>query len=311
MALPVRSGSPRWSDVRHLLSIDDLDADSAGSILDRAGQIRRREATPVTQGNDFVASLVFLSSSLRTRVGFSVAVARMGGTTVHISDLRVDPSMTGAESLDDAIRVVTGMTDVVVLRTPALIDRTMVVRLAVRPVICGGDGGGNHPSQALIDLAAMEERGPVGELRVGICGDLSGRAALSLLGLLRLRPPRTLRLMQPEEILGLPVCLPGVPTEVVRGLDVEDLDVLYLAGLPGHVGGISIDRDLRAAFAITKRDLARLHDDALILSPMPVIDEIDPEVRLDPRLGIYLQSDLGVSIRMAILESVMPTSDPE
>ena len=82
-------------------------------------------------------------------------------------------------------------------------------------------------------------------------------------------------------------------------------------GMPGHVEGISIDRELRVAFAIKMRDLARLHDDALILSPMPVIDEIDPETRLDPRLGIYRPSDLGVSIRMAILESVMPTSDPE
>jgi aspartate carbamoyltransferase catalytic subunit len=266
-----------------LHSIRDLSASRVRAILADARDFER--ASTASQ-RTFSLGLLFLSPSLRTRVGFASAAIRLGGSPVEVTELRSDPGMSAPESFADTLRVLSGMVDIVVVRTPFRQDRQQIERAVASSYVNGGDAD-EHPTQALVDLYAIE-RGdrPLAELRLGICGDLDSRSARSLISLLELLPPRELVLISP-----------GRQGEA----DFAGLDVLYMAGLPRGTGARTLGWAERKAFALTPDRLKTLSPGARVLAPMPVVDEIDPAARADPRVRLFSQSDAGVYVRMAVL----------
>jgi aspartate carbamoyltransferase catalytic subunit len=291
------------SEVPHLLDIDELEDPTIERILSLAA------ARPAKMERPFVTGLWFLSASLRTRVGFAVATARLGGTPVTVSAARDAPEMSQAESFADTLRTLGGMVDLVVIRPDQSLDRDLVRARSPVPVVNGGDPGGEHPTQALIDVFAMEQfAGPVRELHVGICGDLTLRAARSLLALLSRRPPLRLTLIAPPGRGDHRVALsPALAARTTQRPDADfsGFDVLLLPGLPEGLDADRLGESDRAAYALTTRTARTLRRDALVLSPMPVIDEISGELRPDPRVRIFEQSDLGVQLRMAVLRHLL------
>lgn len=286
---------------RSICSVGDLTDADIEAILGRA---RDLPAPGAGRADGFVTALLFQSSSLRTRTGFAVATQRLGGSVVDVSELRNDPTMSRSESFADTLRTVQGMVDLVVTRTVAPLSALCPDRRD--PVINGGELGGEHPTQALIDLLAIEEEaGPVPDLRIGVCGDLGARAARSLLELLGRRQPQALVLMAPpsrdvpDGLLGPEIL---ARTTKVQGLATEDLDVLYMVGLPRGGDGGRLDDDARAPYVLTPGALRSLPGHAVVLSPMPIVDEIAPDARGDTRLRFFPQSDRGVAVRMACLE---------
>jgi aspartate carbamoyltransferase catalytic subunit len=262
-----------------------------------------------TPQREFSAALLFLTASLRTRLGFAEAARRLGGTPLDVHELRFGPAMSDAESFGDTLRTITGMTDVVVARTPFKIDRELVSRTCVAPLVNGGDADEDHPTQTLVDLFAIgEQRGDVAELAVGLCGDLGMRSARSLLKLLNRLPPKSLRLIAPPSRSESRVALSEElesRTMRTQEADFTGLDVLYMVGLPAGTGSSALTREARAAFALDRRSLARLPEDAVVFSPLPVIDEIAEESRMDPRIRMFRQSDDGVWVRAAVLDFVL------
>ncbi len=286
--------------MRHVLTVDDVSDEDVDRVLSRASELADG-ASPLRTAP--LLATMFLSPSVRTRVGFSAAAVRLGGASVDASELRFGPAMSKSETFDDALRIVSGMVDVVVVRVPFRLDGEMVTRVAQCPVVNGGDEGGEHPSQALIDLAAIERfAGPVGELRIGLCGDLGMRAVSSLLRLLERRPPAALRLMAPEH-RGVGVDLGRLADRSeISAVRLDTLDVLYLPGLPAGGPGGRLDDEQRAAYALTGRRLAEVDKAAVVLCPLPVIDEVDDMARTDPRIRMFEQSDHAVHVRTALLE---------
>lgn len=254
-----------------------------------------------------MVSTVFLTPSMRTRVGFALAAARLGGSAVEVSELRIDPSMSAGESFPDALRTLTGMCDVVVTRTPFDLDRELIASEAQCPVVNGGDGGVEHPSQALIDLAALESLDvPLVDAHLVISGDLTMRAVRSLLVTLGRNVPGRLTLCGPASRQGHGVVLHPALAAVTTVTDEADwatADVLYLAGLPARRGDDELSSEIRLCYAFT--DAAALPITASVLSPLPVIDEIAPSLRLDPRVSMFRQSDHGLHVRVALLEHVL------
>jgi aspartate carbamoyltransferase catalytic subunit len=295
------------SSSQHLVSIADL-TDADIRWIERTAAGFARGAAPA-KPRSCVVGLLFMTPSLRTDLGFAVATARLGGTSVDVRELRWGPGMSEAETFEDTLRTMSGMVDVVVARTPFRLDRGAVERCCVSAFVNAGDAGGDHPSQALIDLCAIvAERGDVAEQRIGICGDLTSRCARSLVGLLDRLRPRELALFAPpgrDE--------PGVEigAELTRRIswrkpgDVADLDVLYVPGLPEGHGDDRVDADVRAEYAVTRSVLDRLPADAVVLSPMPVIDEIAPDAWADPRVRVFEQSDRGAHVRTALLAHLL------
>jgi aspartate carbamoyltransferase catalytic subunit len=286
--------------VYHLLRISDLGVADVDEILARAelartGSLGRIEGT--------IATLVFLSPSTRTRLGFQIATARLGGTAVGLSEIRETGPGLPSETLADTVRVCSGMSDVVVVRDDGLETFASLAEGACCSVVNGGDAW-EHPTQALLDLFAIEQlAGPVGELHIGLTGDLTMRSTTSLLALLRVAPPRRLTLF------AAPGRAPSGPlppelssrTDQPEESDFSEVEVLLLQGLPPGHGADRLDDAVRAKWGLSERTAARLAPGAVVLSPGPVIDEISPECRHDPRLRVFEQADLGLPLRMAVL----------
>jgi aspartate carbamoyltransferase catalytic subunit len=297
--------SPATERRHHVLSIDDIDDTSLRVILG-ASRVAAEVHAP-SAARDLVLASVFLSSSLRTRIGFQAAALRLGGSVVDVAELRDATSMTQPESLADTLRTVAGMCDVIVCRTGGdhRLDHELVSPLPC-PVINGGDAS-EHPSQALIDFESIEYfKGPIGELTVAIHGDLTMRAVTSLLKLLARFPPCRLVLSSPgtRRPAHLPPELAAITTWSSHP-SAKGVDVLYLPGLPQQRGDDCLREAHRAPFRFDTSIAADLPDDAVVLSPLPVVDEIAGDVRADPRLRMFDQSDRGVFVRMALLQWVL------
>lgn len=288
--------------MRNLLSIDDVGDDEVTRILERAHQLRTQGPGPVLWNQ--VVGLLFLTPSLRTRLGFSVASSRLGATVIHLDALRYSADMSTEESLWDTIRTATGMLDTLVVRSPLVLDRDLVRVQARCPVINAGDGSREHPTQALIDLFSITElRGPVESLHVVMVGDASMRAARSLISLFSRFPPASLTVIHPPSrapsVVGA-----GVQTSSPSGsgISVAGADVVYMIGLPPGSDNGDLDDAARAEFILGTDALAELNSRSIVIAPLPIIDEISPEARLDARVKMFEASDLSVYVRMAILE---------
>lgn len=238
-------------------------------------------------------------------MGFAAAAARLGGQAIEVTERRAS-AVAMPESWADTLRVVSGTVDLVVARPGRHVDRAHLRPALAGSYLNGGDTGpdGEHPSQALIDLYAIEQaRGPVSQLTVAICGDMRMRAVRSLTRLFTRFPPRQLvRISDPrlhdEESSG-----PGADRPP---WELDDVDVLYVAGIPHG----ALDEPGRARLRVDRRALAALPRDAVVLSPMPVIDEIATTARADPRLRMFQQSDDALWVRMALIEALLADQPP-
>lgn len=246
-----------------------------------------------------MVGLVFMQPSLRTRVGFEVAAARLGWKSVLVAQQRAS-AVSMAESVEDTLRVVAEMSDLVVARLEQ--SASGIVSELPVPFVNGGDSGSEaeHPTQALIDLYTIErERGPVAGLHVAICGDLRLRATRSLLRLMATRRPRRLSVVTvPGLLSGVAAShLPETLTDQRTLHELSDVDVLYVAGISHR----SIPEDQRDLLRVTADVVASMPAASIVISPMPIIDEMDAVARHDPRCRFFEQCANGVFVRMALL----------
>jgi aspartate carbamoyltransferase catalytic subunit len=283
---------------RVIVGVGDLGTEEIRHILSRATSLRAGAASQLTRPP--LLGLLFLEASLRTRVGFAAAAARLGGQSIDIAERR-GTAVAMPEGWADTLRVVSGNVDLVVARPGRPLDASQLCPLLVSSFLNGGDAGrcGEHPSQALIDLYAIEQaRGPVSELTVAICGDVRMRAVRSLVRLFARFPPRRLVAISDPRLAD------GDReghAEHRAPWDVEDVDVLYVAGIPHG----ALDEPGRARLRVDRQALAALRPDAVVLSPMPVIDEIAATARSDPRIRMFQQSDDALFVRMALIEALL------
>jgi aspartate carbamoyltransferase catalytic subunit len=290
-----------------LLSINDLTDDEIDRILARSHDLSASSPWSLPPSSRVVA-LLFLETSLRTRLGFATAAARLGWHSVDVFERRQSPTSM-VESFEDTLRTVSGLVDVVVARPARALERdALQPHLDGTPLVNGGDTGpqAEHPTQALIDLFAIQRaKGNIGELRIGICGDPRMRAVRSLLLLLGRRPPLALTIFA-DATHHAQQLLPRSLASLTDFRDlphVEHLDVLYVAGMPHQ----SLPLKDREQLIVDQASMSRLPPAAIVLSPMPVIDELDFAVRRDTRVQMFWQSDQSLFVRMAVLEFVVGT----
>jgi aspartate carbamoyltransferase catalytic subunit len=293
----------------HWLSIGDIGPATAAAVLDRASDLAKQTRfEPLGVGK--VVGLFFFQPSTRTRIGFQVAAARLGAGSVLLEQTKYQPGMDGPESIPDTVRVGAGYCDVLVVRHGDFAELADAAGRAKVPVINGGGGQRHHPTQALIDLFAIRARlGRLDALRVGVAGDLAtSRSAHSFLQALAWYAPSEVRLMGPQgrEIAGSVVEALGPSCVTLRAdFSAEDLDVLYMAGMPPGIGEKALDDGLRDRFRLTRRRMADLPQRGIALCALPRTGDIDPDVDDDPRSAYFQQSDWGLFVRMAILEQFM------
>lgn len=295
--------------MRHLLSIDDLDADRMRSILDLAqnfATVQQRDVPKVPALRGKTVVLAFFEDSTRTRSSFDLAARRLSADVVNFSASA--SSLNKGESLRDTIETISAMgVDAIVIRHRSSGTPQQVTRWTDASVINAGDGWHQHPTQALLDSFTIEQRlGSLEGKHIALCGDIahsrvarSNVAAFTMLGArVTLVAPRTL----------LPSSLVGWPVEVAASLDdvVGELDVAYMLRIQNeriHDALFPSVREYRTLYGLTVDRAAALKPDALIMHPGPMNRgvEIDPEVADDARSVVLDQVNAGIPVRMAVL----------
>lgn len=312
----------------HLLSIDDLNHDALEHLFSVAERLepvaRRQKVTRILEGA--VLGNLFFEASTRTRISFHTAFSRLGGSVCDTTGFTFS-SMAKGESLSDTSRVMAGYADAIVMRHP---ERGSVAEFAQGlhvPVINAGDGPGEHPSQALLDLYTLRKEfalrdKPLAGAHILMTGDLKyGRTVHSLAKLLCMHAPMRFTLVAPPT-LGMPLHL--IDLLETHGHHVTVADTLQTITQP--VDMIYATRIQKERFTAEAHDVfagtpdafqvnhalldAKGAPDAIVMHPLPRdsrpdANDLSIDLNGDPRLAIFRQADNGIPIRMAIFATLL------
>ena len=256
---------------------------------------------------------VFYEPSTRTSSSFTAAMERLGGSVIPINEVTYS-SVSKGESLPDTVRTLERYADVIVLRHPDVGATAFAAQYTTKPIISAGDGIGEHPTQALLDLfTIIAELGDVDGLTVTMVGDLKyGRTVHSLSRLLSLFDVN-LEFVSPE-ILRMPEEITdelGESDTAFRSHDsieavIHDTDVLYVTRVQkerfGDQSGYEAVKDL---FVVTPSSMEKAKQRMIVMHPLPRVNEIAMEVDDDPRAAYFRQMEYGMYVRMALLAMVL------
>jgi aspartate carbamoyltransferase catalytic subunit len=292
---------------RDVISIRDFSRERIEDLLSQAQQIR--PDSELLRGR-VIASL-FFEPSTRTQLSFATAMQRLGGQVIGFSGTE-GSSLVKGESLQDTAKVVEKYADIIVIRHPLEGSARWVADTVSIPVINAGDGANQHPTQTLTDLFTIQKfQARLDDLKIGLVGDLKyGRTVHSLaLSLTRFRQI-TLRLISPENLRMPPAItreLDGVvPYVETADLDLRELDVVYVTRIQKErFPDIEEYEKVKGAYVIDLNACEQLRRDAILLHPLPRVDEIAPEVDSLPQAKYFEQSENGVPVRMALLKLLL------
>lgn len=299
----------------HVLSADMFSKDQMHALFNLAHAFslfvhKDRPLDHVLRGK--VMASVFYEVSTRTSCSFAAAMLRLGGTVIHMAES--SSSTKKGESLEDSIAVMAGYSDVVVLRHPLPGAVMRAAKHCRKPVINAGDGVGEHPTQALLDIYTIrEEIGTVNGLTVTLVGDLKhGRTVHSLARLLthydvQLRYVAPKNLGMPDSVKEL-VASRGVPQEEIASLEaaLPDTDVLYMTRIQKERFSSTEEYEQACGlFVVTPQLMTKAKKRMIVMHPLPRVFEISPEFDTDPRAAYFRQAEAGMYVRMALLAMVL------
>jgi aspartate carbamoyltransferase catalytic subunit len=299
-----------------VLSVSQFDNARLEYIFARAAEMR--EMVKQVGGADLlkgrVLACLFYEPSTRTSASFIAAMERLGGSVIPITQGVQFSSVSKGESLPDTIRTLEQYADVIVLRHPELGSAQVAADYASVPVLNAGDGTGEHPTQALLDLFTIQdELGRVNGLKIAMVGDLRyGRTVHSLTKLL-LHYDVSLRFVSPE-ILRLPLTIMNEVidsgTKARETHDVADVienaDVLYVTRVQKErFTDLSLYESVKDHYEITPELMAKAKEKMVVMHPLPRVGEIHYAVDKDPRAAYFRQVQNGMYIRMALLAAVL------
>ncbi len=286
---------------RAVISVDQFSKHDFDSIFTTADRLAVSRSMPL--GGKTIANL-FYEPSTRTSSSFYAAMTRLGGSVIPINEVNYS-SVTKGETLEDTVRTLECYADAIVLRHFDDDATERAVAVCSVPIINAGNGAGEHPTQALLDLYTIQkERGHVDGLTVTMMGDLKyGRTVHSLTKLLRHFDVR-LRFVSPEALRVPSSYLNEGDTEH-RQLDevIADTDVLYVTRVQKErlPGGVDID----FSYAVTPDHMAQARRDMVLMHPLPRVGEIPTSLDSDPRAAYFRQMRYGLLVRMALLVGVL------
>ena len=301
--------------MRHLMSPLDLSVEELDQLLDLAGDIEKNPQKYAHACDGMKLATCFYEPSTRTRLSFEAAMLNLGGSVLGFASADSSSAAKG-ESVSDTIRIISCYADICAMRHPKEGAPLVASQKSRIPVINAGDGGHQHPTQTLTDLLTIRSlKGRLGNLTIGLCGDLKfGRTVHSLISALIRYPGIRFVLISPEE-LRIPsyiredvLAANNIPfTEVERLEDaMPDLDVLYMTRVQKERFFNEEDYvRLKNFYILTKAKMDLAKDDMLVLHPLPRVNEISVEVDDDPRAAYFRQAQYGVYVRMALILTLL------
>ena len=261
-----------------------------------------------------IMGTLFYEPSTRTQMSFQTAMLRLGGGIIGFDNPSTS-SVAKGENLKDTTKIVSGYSDILVMRHPLEGASKAAALTADCPVINAGDGGHLHPTQTLTDLLTLrEEKGRLGGLKVGFCGDLkNGRTVHSLLKALSCFSGNSFSLISTPE-LKVPtyikdyISASGKTYTEYTSLEeaIPGLDVLYMTRIQRERFGSPEEYERQKhVYCLDTAKMKLADKDMIVLHPLPRVDEIAVEVDEDPRAMYFKQANYGMYVRMALILSIL------
>ncbi len=288
--------------IEHIFSVAD----------DFAARLEKGERLKVLDGK--LLATVFYEPSTRTRLSFEAAMQRLGGGVISVAEAKTASSVAKGETLPDTIRTIANYADAIVLRHSQVGAAQVAADASAVPILNAGDGAGEHPTQALLDLYTIRaEKKTIDGLRVALVGDLkNGRTVHSL--------ARALSLFKVDFSFVAPAAL-AMPTEVSDYLRERDFiveetndlartlqkaDVVYMTRVQKERFSDPKQYEKMKNFFILTADLVKgAKENLVVMHPLPRIDEITTDVDELPNAAYFRQMKNGVYVRMALLAEVL------
>lgn len=299
--------------MRHLIDIKDLSKAELDDLLALGMDIKANPQNYRESARFKKLATLFFEPSTRTRLSFEAAMLDLGGNVIGFSESS-SSSVTKGESVRDTIRTVGCYTDIIAMRHPLEGAPLMAADTSPVPVINAGDGGHCHPTQTLTDLLTiLDEKGQVDGLTIGMCGDLKyGRTVHSLINALEYYKNVRIALISPES-LALPeyikqTSLKGTHWEEYPNIEaaMDKVDVLYMTRIQRErFSDPSQYAALEGGFILTPELMKKAKGDAIVLHPLPRVDEISTAVDEDSRAAYFRQMKNGKFVRMALLMTLL------
>lgn len=304
---------------RDILSMKDFSREEIELVFSTADKlVEMRYKDRVALGEGRILGIMFFEPSTRTRLSFESAMASIGGTSVGFSETKTT-SMEKGESLADTVRVVEANSDILVLRHSNEGAARFAAEIAQKPVISAGIGTEEHPTQAMLDLyTIMKEKKTIDGLRIGIVGDLKyGRTVYSLIyGLAKfdahvdLVAPAGLKIRkEATHDLGT---IPGKSWSIEMSEHenlqeiLPNLDVLYLTRIQRErLPDEQEYEKVRGSYYIDAELVKKMKPDAIVMHPLPRIDEIRQDVDSTPQARYFKQMQNGRTVRAALLSLIL------
>ena len=300
---------------KDIVSIRDLSREQIETILELSEKMipfAKGEKRSKTLDGRIVGNL-FFEPSTRTRLSFESAAHRLGADVIDVSQMSMT-SIAKGETLADTIRMVDAYCDAIVLRHPYEGAARLAANVSENPVINAGDGAGSHPTQTLLDLFTMKRaKGSIDGLNIAMVGDLKyGRTVHSLVDALTMFGAK-LTFVAPESL--------QMPQDIIKHLKskgctpkqtacledvIQEADVLYVTRIqkerfpdPAEYNKVA------GTYRIDNAMLREAKKDAIVMHPLPRIDEIAPEVDNTEHAKYFEQAFNGIPVRMALLCSIL------
>ncbi|WP_337882085.1 aspartate carbamoyltransferase [Chromobacterium haemolyticum] len=295
---------------KHIISIPDFSREELELVVATAARLKQQPRNDLLK--DKLVGSCFFEPSTRTRLSFETAVQRLGGSVIGFAD-GGNTSAKKGETLADSIKIIGSYTDAVVMRHPKEGAARLASEFSAVPIINGGDGSNQHPTQTLLDLFTIREtQGTLENLTVAFVGDLKyGRTVHSLTQALSLFGAR-FYFVAPEQ-LAMPdyICEEldekGIQYTVVGSLDdvIPQVDVLYMTRVQRERFDEAEFKKIQGKFVLRADMLHNARSNMKILHPLPRVDEIETSVDATPHAYYFEQAKNGVYARQALLSLVL------
>jgi aspartate carbamoyltransferase catalytic subunit len=304
-------------NLHHVIEAQQFDVPTISRLIEITQEMEKVVAGGGTsQFRGRIMATLFYEPSTRTRFSFEAAMHRLGGSVVSTENAAEFSSVAKGETLEDTVRILNGYADVLVIRHYEVGSAKRAASVSRVPVINAGDGAGQHPTQALLDLYTIhKEIGSIEGLRIAMVGDLAqGRTVRSLAYLLSKYQDVRIYFVAPPLLRMKEDILDHLREKGVWYVEEADLDhvlpevnVVYQTRIQKERFGdrIADYEQCRGVYLITPESLRRMKSDAIVMHPLPRLDEISKEVDSDARAAYFRQAQNGLSVRMALLTMVL------
>jgi aspartate carbamoyltransferase catalytic subunit len=302
------------ASVKHIVAVEQFERPWIEHLFAEADRMRSITAVDGLLRGKILATL-FYEPSTRTRLSFESAMLRLDGQIISTENAREFSSAIKGETIEDTVRIVAGYADGIVIRHHERGAAKRAANSSPVPIINGGDGPGEHPTQALLDLYTIQnELEQIDGLKVALVGDLRfGRTARSLALMFRLTRNTELVFVSPSAVPMGDDIRQALDEAGVAWRDEPDLskamgevDVVYQTRIQKERFATPDEyNEAKGVYVITPEMMTYMHERSVLLHPLPRVDEISAGVDADPRAAYFRQAENGVFIRMALLNQLL------